>query len=273
MLKSQPQPEMSLREVLDSFKHIELTEDEYCAAMIEAKRKKEAILKEQARAKRAEENRMALTSKTWNYGQIKAFMLDRAAKIFEEPFVLDEHNVPLFNLLCFYFTCDEKFVEAATKMGVNNASLKKGLLLCGNYGTGKTWMMSLFRKNNRQVYHLEAAKPIAKAFHKDGEEAIQKYYNKVKNSFFDPSHMYQEYSGLCIDDIGREDIKNNYGNKTNVIGDIMEERYRNGCMGELFHATTNLTVPQLEQFYGGMLVDRFRKHLNLIELGGPSRRK
>jgi DNA replication protein DnaC len=261
---------------LDSYRHIELTDDEYCAALIDAKRKKEAIIKQINREKRAEENRKMLIDKRWNYAQIKKYMLDRATKIFtdpEDPFILDKVNTPVFDLLCYYFTEDPLFIEKAKELKVNNPSLKKGILLAGNYGVGKTWLMSLFRKNNRQVYHVEHAKPIAKAFHANGEEAIQKHYTLIKNAIFDPTVLYQQYSGLCIEDIGREDIKNNYGNRTNVIGDIMEQRYINKCMGVYFHATTNFTVEQLEQFYGGMVVDRFRECLNLIELKGESRRK
>lgn len=278
MLKSQPQQEMSLQEVLDSFSHIELTEDEYRVALIEAKRKKEAVLKEKARKERAEENRRLLMARNWNFHQTKEYMLQRAKKmhedgVFENEFVLDEKNEHVFNLLCYYFSNDEHFNILAHELKVSNPSLKKGILLAGNFGVGKTWLMSLFRKNNRQVYHVEHAKPIAKLFHANGEESVQRHYNKIRNAIFDSTVLFQEHSGLCIEDIGREDIKNNYGNKTNVVGDIMEARYINKCMGIYFHATTNFTVKQLGEFYGDMLVDRFKEHLNLIELSGPSRRK
>lgn len=267
---------MSLREVLASFDHIDLTDDEYCEALIGAKRKKEAKIKEQERALKAQETRRMLTARNWSYEQTRDFMLHRAKTLFNDPakpFVLDEYNEPVFDLLCHYFSESKEFVNVAAKMKVKNPSLQKGLLLAGNYGTGKTWLMSLFRKNNRQVYHVEHAKEVAKAFHKNGEEAIERHYNKIKNAFQDPVVLYQEYSGLCMEDIGREDIKNSYGNRTNVIGDIMEARYINKCMGPFFHGTTNFTVPQLEEFYGGMVVDRLRECNNLIELGGPSRRK
>jgi DNA replication protein DnaC len=273
LLKNPNQQELSLREVLDSFSHIELTEDELNVAIIEAKRKKEAILKRQEMEQRAEENRKMLTSKHWSFDQTRKYMLYRAEKLFEGKFRLDEFNEPVFNLLCHYFSYEKEFESLAALMGINNPSLSKGILLGGNFGRGKTWLTSLFRKNNRQVYHIEHAKDVAKSYHIAGEEAIQKYYNKVKNAFNDPTVLFQEYSGLCMEDIGAEDIKNNYGNKTNVIGDILEARYVNECMGVWFHGTTNLTAAQFDQFYGGRVSSRMRENVNFIELGGPDRRK
>lgn len=264
---------MSLQEVLDTYSHIDLTEDEIREAMIGAKRKKEALLKKIDLERVATENRKKLTSRHWSFEQTKNFMLYRASKLFEGKFKLDEYNEPVFNLLCHYFSFEEKFVSMAEGMGVNNASLKKAIVLAGNFGTGKTWLMSLFRKNNRQVYHIAHAKEVAKAFHIGGEEAVEQYYNKIKNAFQDPAVFFQEYSGLCMEDIGAEDLKNNFGNKTNVIGDIIETRYVNECLGEWFHGTTNLTGAQIEQFYGGRVSSRLRENVNFIELRGPDRRK
>jgi hypothetical protein len=264
---------MSLQEVLDSFSHIELTEDEIREAMIDAKRKKEAKLKEIEREQRAQQNRLALTSKNWTYQQTKDYMLHRAKTLFNGQFRLDDHNTPVFDLLCYYFSESKDFIEIGTLMGLNNPSLNKGVILAGNFGRGKTWLMSLFRKNNRQVFHVEHAKDISKSFHVGGEEAILRHYNKIKNAFNDPAVLYQEYSGLCIEDIGREDIKNNYGNKTNVIADVMEARYINKCMGPFFHGTTNMTAAQIGEFYGGMVQSRLRECVNFIELGGPDRRR
>lgn len=273
LLKSQSQPEMSLQEVLASFSHIELTEDEMTEALIGAKRKKEALLKEQERERIAAENRRVLTETGWSYEQTRAYMLYRAGTLFNGAFKLDEFNEPVFNLLCHYFCGSKEFLSLAAGMGVNNPSLDKGNILAGNFGTGKTWLMSLFRKNNRQVYHVEQAKDIAFAYQQNGDEAIERHKNKITNAFNDPVVFFQKFSGVCFEDIGAEDVKNNYGNKVNVIGDILEARYVNNCMGIWFHGTTNLTAAKFEQFYGGRVTSRLREKANFIELGGPDRRK
>lgn len=264
---------MSLQEVLDSFNHITLTEDEYREAIIWAKRKKDELLKQQERERRAEQNRRQLTGKGWTYEQTRAYMLYRAESLFEGRFVLDQHNQPVFELLCHYFSNSKEFVSLAAGMGVVNPSLDKGNILAGNYGTGKTWMMSLFRKNNRQVYHVEQAKDIAFAYQKNGDEAIERHRNIIVNPFNDPTVFYQKNAGLCMEDIGAEDVKNNYGNKTNVIGDILEARYVNNLLGIWFHGTTNMTTTQFGEFYGGRVTSRLREKTNFIELRGPDRRK
>lgn len=264
---------MSLQEVLDSFSHIELTEDELREALIWAKRKKDSLLKEQERERIAAENRRILTDSGWTFEQTKAYMLYRAGTLFKGSFKLDEFNEPVFNLLCHYFSDSRIFLSLAEGMGVKNPSLDKGIILAGNFGTGKTWLMSLFRKNNRQVYHVEEAKEIAFAYQKNGDEAVERHKAKIVNSFNDPTVFFQKYSGVCFEDIGAEDIKNNFGNKANVIGDLIETRYVNDCMGIWFHGTTNLTTSKFEQFYGGRVTSRLREKTNFIELGGPDRRK
>lgn len=273
MLKSQPQPELSLREVLDSFSHIELTDDEYCSAMINAKRKKESIMKAKERENRAIESRKKLTETGWTFEQTKSFMLYRAHGLFANKFVLDQHNTAIFDMLCHYFSGSNEFVSLAATIGVSNPSLDKGILLAGNYGTGKTWLMSLFRKNNRRVYHIVEAKNLAVLYKKAGDEALDQYKNKIKNAFNDPTVFYQTHSALCIEDIGAEDIKGNFGDKSNVVGDIVEGRYVNDCLTGWFHGTTNLTSAQIKEFYSGRVTSRFRESVNLIELGGPDRRK
>lgn len=76
-----------------------------------------------------------------------------------------------------------------------------------------------------------------------------------------------------MEDIGAEDVKNNFGNKTNVIGDILEARYVNNLLGIWFHGTTNMTTAQFGEFYGGRVTSRLREKTNFIELRGPDRRK
>lgn len=264
---------MSLREVLASYDHIELSDDELCEAMIAAKRKKEAILKQQERERRAEETRKRLTSSGWTFEQTREFMLYRAESLFDKRFVIDDNNRIVFDLLCHYFSGGKEFLSIASLLGVKNPSLQKGILLAGNYGTGKTWMMRVFQKNNHRVYHMVEAKDLAALYKKAGEEAIESYKHKAKNAFNDPTVFYQTHAGLCIEDIGAEDVKGNYGDKSNIVGDIVEGRYVNECLTGWFHGTTNLTAEQLKDYYSGRVTSRLRESVNLIELGGPDRRK
>lgn len=264
---------MSLKEVLESYKHIDLTEDEMTEAVIEAKRKKEAILKAEERRRQEEENRKLFTNSQWSFEQTKSFMLYRSNQLYGGDFILDENNTAIFNLLCYYFSDDMQFVSFAENMGVKEPALSKGIMIAGNFGVGKTWMMKLFMKNQRQVYHVYNAKYVADAYEREGESSVESFIIKPKNAYNDPAVFYQSSAGLCLDDIGTEDLKNSYGNKRNVIGDIIERRYEKGNTGIWLHVTTNLSVDQMKEFYGGRVISRLRESMNFIELSGNDRRK
>lgn len=200
-------------------------------------------------------------------------MLYRVEKKFDGQFVLDENNKLIFEILCNYFGEDENFNALCKSVGIENTSLDKGIFLAGNFGVGKTWMMQLFMQNQRQCYFMKAAKDIADEFMQEGEDFMGEYIEKRKNALNDPTVFLQEYSGICIDDLGTEDIKNHFGNKKNVIGDIVEKKYARSSTGVFFHATTNLTAEQLKEFYGGRVTSRMREIFNFIELRGNDRRK
>lgn len=259
--------------MLSHYDHIDLTDEEVAEAIIWRKQKKQEEIKNAERVLREQENRKLLTQTQWSYEQTNAFMLYRANSLFEGKFKLDENNQPIFDLLCYYFSGDLNFCSMAEAMGVPNPSLDKGILLVGGFGVGKTWMMKLFMKNQRQVYHVHNSKRIADLYEKDGEESIHEFLGKVKNAVNDSAAFYHSYAGLCLDDIGTEDKKTNYGNKRNVIGDIIELRYEKGNTGIWLHGTTNLTAKQIEDYYGGRVRSRLRESCNFIPVVGGDRRK
>lgn len=230
------------------------------------------MLKSAELKQREEENRKMLSG-GWTFSQIESYMRYRANNIFKGEFKLDKENEFVFEMLCYFFIEDEKFISLANDMGVKNPSLKKGIMLAGNFGVGKTWMMKLFSKNKRQVFYIKNAKQISDDFEVNGEDVMNEYVNKNKNSVNDSAAFFHQFSGLCIDDLGTENLKNHFGNKKNVIGDIVELRYIKGNTGIFFHATTNLSAQQLNDFYGGRVVSRMREIFNFIELNGQDRRK
>lgn len=273
-------PQLSLQEVLATYDNITLTDDEITEAMIAAKRKKEESIRMQNLRDKERFNREN-ASNLMNMDVIRTFMMRRAADLFQGRFIIDEENENLFTLLCMYFTNDPGFCDFAEKMGTKGASLSKGLLIAGNFGIGKTWMMKLFMKNARQVYYLRNAKEISDSFLQAGDNQIPKeYLEPFKTAVNDASVFYQAIAGLCIDDIGTENVKNSYGNKSNVIGDVIEMRYAersddypNGYTGILLHGTTNLSAEDMRDYYGERVVSRMREIFNYIKPGGNDRRK
>lgn len=259
---------------MESYSHIDLTDEELDEAILLAKRKKEKLIEKQKLEARAAENRKALTGTRWTTEQTADFMIWRAKQIFApKEFVLDSHNKSVFQLLCAYFSSDDNaFQDLCKQAGIDNPSISKGLCLVGVYGTGKSWLMKLFQKNQRQVFFIRNAKQIANEYQSDGVEASSQYENLFKNPFNDPAVFFQPHSGLLIDDMGTESVKKHYGNESNVIGDLIELRYSKGFVGDTLHVTTNLTSDQIEQYYGGRVRSRMREIFNFIELPGNDRR-
>jgi DNA replication protein DnaC len=258
---------------LELYNHIELTEDERDAAILEAKIRKERAIEHQLREERAAENRRKLTGSRWTVDQAADFARYRANMLFGAGFLIDENNRAAFDLLCLYFAEDQNFFRLAGEMQIQNPGLNKGILLCGNPGTGKTRIMTVFARNQRQSFGMYSAQKIANDFAKDGESIIEDFSEVFKNPINDAEAFFQPLRGICLDDIGSEELKNHFGNKRNVIGDIIERRYSNGVFGPLLHATTNFSAGELEKFFGLRVLSRMREIFNLVVLSGPDRRK
>jgi len=266
-------PELSQQEILESFSHIELNESELNEAIIWAKRRKEDRLEQERRALREAETRKYLTGTQWTYDQTDGFMKHRAVGLFNGEFKFNGQVLKLYQLLCCYFSKDPGFFILSKELGVDEPSFEKGIYLGGNFGVGKTWLMQLFQRNQRQVYAMHNAKYIANLFEKEGEESMKQFIECPKLPVNDAQNFYHSSLGICIDDLGTEDLKSHFGNKKNVIGELIELRYDLQNVGLLKHVTTNLTGIQINEFYGGRVASRLRKCVNIIDFIGEDRRK
>lgn len=274
MIKSLSYPQLDPKAILSSLDHITLTEDEEIQGLIWAKQRKQEMLRQQEVQQREVENRRLLTGMQWSYEQTKSFMLYRSEEQFQGKFQIDDFNRATFELLCYYFSADPNFISMAEGMGIKNPSLDKGLFLRGATGAGKTWLMRLFARNQRQCFRMFNAKKVADSFSSNEDEnQLDQFIQKTKNPLNDKEMFMQKHAGLCIDDIGTEDIKTHYGNKRNVIADVIELRYSAGNCGVIFHATTNLKNEELSDYYGARAMDRMKEVWNFITISGTSRRK
>jgi len=151
---------------------------------------------------------------------------------------------------------------------LENISLRKGLMVFGSYGTGKSSSFRIIQNLSRcyQVRELwfpsiSTQEVVAKFNLERNKEEVIQYYSK----------------GIFLfDDLGAEPAGNNiyqYG-KEEVFVRILLNRYRNfEEQGTKTHITTNLDLVQIENRYGRQLSDRFVRMFNLLKLDGPSRRK
>lgn len=141
----------------------------------------------------------------------------------------------------------------------------KGLLFIGGIGSGKTELMSILKEYafvNRLEKHfrIENIKKIQYIFQNGGYETIE---------------YFADGMNLCIDDIGLEATSvNNFGNKANILEDLINNFYANGFKhGHLLHGTSNLNIEDMQDRYDERVIDRMRELFNVIVMDNPSFRK
>jgi DNA replication protein DnaC len=254
------------------FSHIELTEEEKEYALLDFKATKYFEMLDKAKVDEKEQKRIkALTP--WTFQEQKNFSykvsLDLAARSNKE-LVIDEEYKRVFNLLCQYFTNDKAFEEEN-----ENFSLKKGILLLGNPGVGKTDLMLAFAKNKKLCYEMKSAKEIREEVKSLGQEFWKAYCGFVPVSSSREEYFYKPGAGWLIDDFGQEEVVNDFGNKLDCISNIISFRYENRDKMPLFalHMTSNLNAEMIEARYGGPFRSRLRDMFNIIKYNGVDRRK
>ncbi|NID09346.1 hypothetical protein [Fibrivirga algicola] len=176
----------------------------------------------------------------------------------ENPFVIPAHTAHIYEALVFYFMGDER--------GAMNAglSLRKGLLLHGGKGTGKSVIMRLFARNPFQGFEWKPTADIVNEYGKkdNAEATIEKYSEMVLNAHL-ANYYNQTHRGFCFDDLGAEKVASNFG-KEEIMITILEARYNN-CRGPKTHITTNLSLDELEKRYSERTMDRLYQMFNMVE--------
>lgn len=181
---------------------------------------------------------------------------------------IDNFNEPTIKMLCYYFSNDEIF----ELMG-DGFSLKKGLIIIGPVGCGKTTLLKLFKRNSFNPFNFISCRDVASQYAEFGQAAIKNYsriQDVSKREWFG-----HEKLGLCFDDLGTESEKKNFGNQLNVMAEIILNRY-DGCdLKNKTHFTTNLVATDIMSFYGIRATSRMREMLNIVEMpfNSPDRRK
>lgn len=178
----------------------------------------------------------------------------------QRQFILSATLKNFYTQLIYYFFNDSRFC----------GDIYKGLFISGNYGTGKTLSMRIFRQisysrlleNTRKGFNYAPCEKIASDYELGGIEAIDKYCS----------------NNWCYDDLGNENKDKNgipyamhYGTPRNVMQDILTRQYRHFVEhGTIVIVTSNFNLEGIKFLYGERVADRFYEMFNEINLTGDS---
>lgn len=222
---------------------------------------------EEEKKKKAEEYWKKINSETENpeaikysaeaiYNEVKKSLILECKNIGVDFYTQDETYNELLKTLSLYFANDERFLNSS--LVENKPSLKKGIMIYGSYGFGKTSMLDAFRKlslKNNSFSYNNCYKVKELLENKDRKDA-------------DIKMLYK--SPLFLDELGKE--TKSFGNElmVDVIGQ-REELFRN--TGKKTHLTTNLKPESIGIRYGGHIESRLKMMFNIIKVSGIDKRE
>ena len=154
--------------------------------------------------------------------------------------------------------------------------LRKGLLLAGPCGVGKSVFLRAFgllcnvaRKDCHSLWRAARAEEgaVARAVNQyglNGDPESGRYYREGP---------YKMTTPLILDDLGAEPTLVDYGNRFELLDEILDARWRLWeAVGTLTFLSTNLSDEEIQSRYGVRLWSRIRGMCNIVILHGKDQR-
>lgn len=170
---------------------------------------------------------------------------------FGKPLIINEYNTKLIKTICFFLSNDGRF---ESELGY---TFKKGLLIRGVSGLGKTHLIKCVEKNELYPILVLSMVEIADQIKAEGEFYVQLGDNKI----------------TYLDDVGTEEATiNHFGTKINWYKNFIETYYlRNKIYSKLIVSTNN-NFAEIAEKYGFRVSSRMRDMFNVIDVSGKDMR-
>ena len=199
---------------------------------------------------------------SFDFTKYLSFIETKGKELFNPNFKVHAEDYEIIFQLLVYFLQDTSNAQKY------NISFRKGILLSGPVGCGKTSLMSLLKfllpAENR--YIMKSCREVNFEFIKDGYSVIEKYSRNFFNKDIPKTY--------CFDDLGTEDNLKYFGNDCNAMAEILLSRYDLFVSRKMLtHLTSNLTGTEMEDYYGLRVRSRLREMFNLIAFDSNSKDK
>lgn len=187
----------------------------------------------------------------WTAKRMYQLMSWTSQQVYGKKLLVNNDNKRLITVLCYFLSRDKKF---ETEFGYD---LKKGLLIRGATGLGKTYLTQCLENNELNPILILSMLDITNQVKEDGDYQIIAGNKKV----------------IYLDDVGTEEpIVNHYGTKRMFFKNFIETVYLNNRVFNWLILSTNLNFKGMEEPYGFRVVSRMRDMFNVVDITGKDMR-
>lgn len=204
---------------------------------------------------RREDERLAAERKqqelveTWHAKQFYRYMAWSSEVNFGKTLIVSDDTKPLITAVCFFLSRDPRFEK---DLGY---SFKKGLMIRGTSGLGKTHTVRCVADNDLNPVKIYDMLEVADIVKSEGECLVAT--DKT----------------IYLDDVGTEACPvKYYGTEINWVKDFIEQYYSSGKPFSKLMLSTNLSAENIETKYGYRVRSRMREMFNVIDVEGEDLR-